>query len=164
MTKNKKLSLKVLKNIKLIVYDFDGVMTNNKVITFSDGREAAICNRSDGLAIGIIRNKGIRQLIITTETNKVALARARKIGLPILAGIRDKKKCLLNYCRRRNLDPKKIVYIGNDTNDLEVMQAVGWPMCPRNAHQRVKEISRILFSKNGGEGVVRELADFIAYE
>lgn len=164
MTKNKKLSLRVPKNIKLIVYDFDGVMTDNKVIVFADGREAAICNRSDGLAVGIIKNWGIRQLIITTETDKVVLARAKKIGVPILAGIRDKKKCLLDYCRRRNLNPKKIAYIGNDTNDLEVMQAVGWPMCPQDAHQRIKEISRVVFSKNGGEGVVRELVDFIAYE
>lgn len=164
MRKNKKLGAKSLKNIELIVYDFDGVMTDNKVITFADGREAVICNRSDGLAVRIIRKRGIRQLIITTETDGVVLARAKKIGLPILAGIRDKKKCLLDYCRRRNLDPKKIVYIGNDTNDLEVMQAVGWPMCPHDAHRRIKEISRIVFSKNGGEGVVRELADFIAYE
>ncbi len=152
------------KNIKLIVYDFDGVMTDNRVITFSDGREAVICNRSDGLAIGIIRDKGIRQLIITTETNKVALARAKKIGVSILAGVKDKKKCLLDYCRRRNLDLKMIVYIGNDTNDFEVMRVVGWPMCPQDAHKRIKKISKIVFSKNGGEGVVRELADFIVYE
>lgn len=164
MIKNKKLSLKALKNIKLIVYDFDGVMTDNKVITFSDGREAVICNRSDGLAVEAIKNKGIPQLIITAETNKVALARAKKIGLPILAGIKDKKKCLLGYCRRRKLDLKKIVYIGNDMNDFEVMQAVGWPMCPQDAHQRIKKISRRVFSKNGGEGVAQELADFIAYE
>jgi YrbI family 3-deoxy-D-manno-octulosonate 8-phosphate phosphatase len=154
----------MLKNIKLIVYDFDGVMTDNRVITFSDGREAVICNRSDGLAVGIIRNKGIRQLIITTETNKVVLARAKKLDLPILAGINNKKKCLLGYCRRHKIDLKTIVYIGNDTNDLEVMQAVGWPMCPKNAHPRIKEISRIIFSKNGGEGVVRELAYFLTYE
>lgn len=150
-----------VKDIQLIVYDFDGVMTDNRVITFEDGKEAVIANRSDGLAVEIIKKKGIPQVIISTESNKTVFARAEKVGIPVFCSISDKKNCLINYCKDNKYELEKTIYIGNDINDLEIMKIVGIPMCPADAHQEIKKHSKYILSKKGGEGVVRELADIL---
>lgn len=160
-TKNRVIKVEY---IDLIVYDFDGVMTDNKVITFENGEEAVITNRSDGLAVAMIKKKGIPQIIISTESNKVVTTRAKKIGVPVLHNIEDKKRCLMEYCKKNNYDLKKTVYIGNDINDLEVMKLVGIPVCPADAHQDVKKVSKYILSKKGGEGVIRELANLMTNE
>ena len=157
--------LKMKKNnfrdIDLIAYDFDGVMTDNKVIVFSDGKEAVVCNRADGLGVELIRSRGIPQIIISREANRVIAARAKKIDIPFFYNIRDKKSCLIGYAREHKYDLKKTIFVGNDLNDLEVMSCVGIPMCPSDADTRVKKCAKHIFSKRGGEGVVRELADLI---
>jgi len=152
------------KHIDLIVYDFDGVMTDNKVITFENGKEAVITNRSDGLAVTLIKKKGIPQIIISTESNKVVIARAKKIGILVLHNIENKKKCLIEYCKKNNYNLKKTVYIGNDINDLEVMKIVGIPVCPLDAHQDIRKISKYVLNKKGGEGVIRDFADLITQQ
>ena len=84
--------------IDLIVYDFDGVMTDNRVLTFQDGTEAVFANRADGLAINMIKEMGINQIILSTEKNAVVEARARKIGIPAIHGVGDKNTVLHAYC------------------------------------------------------------------
>lgn len=159
----KKFSIKV-EDIRLIVYDFDGVMTDNKVFIFPDGKEAVVCNRSDGLAVGMIKTRGIRQMIISSEVNKITRVRAKKIGLLCLSAVKDKKKCLADYCRKNKLRLDKVMFIGDDLNDLEAMKSVGWPACPIDAHWRIKKEARVVFTKKGGEGVIRELADRLLYD
>ncbi len=151
----------MIKNAKLIVYDFDGVMTDNKVILLEDGTEGVIVNRSDGLAIGIFKKFGIPQLIMSTEKNKVVRVRSAKLGIPVLQGVSDKRASLAGYCRSRNILLKNVVYIGNDLNDLEVMKNVGYPICPSDACKEVKSISRLVLGSVGGAGVVRELLMYI---
>ncbi len=146
-------------HLDLIVYDFDGVMTDNRVLVFDDGQEAVWCNRSDGLAVGLLRRCGLKQLILSTETGAVVAARARKLGLEVLHGVDDKKAALTDYCRERRIDLKKVFYIGNDLNDLAVMSAVGYPAAPQDAAARIKRIARIVVKKNGGDGVIRELIE-----
>lgn len=153
-----------MKNIKLIIYDFDGVMTDNRVILREDGLESVIVNRSDGLAIEIIKNIGIKQIIITKEKNKVVDARAKKLGIPLIKGINNKKQVLENYCKKNNIFLKSVVYIGNDINDLEAMRAVGHPLCPSDAYEEVKNISKIILDAQGGAGVIRDLLRFIKQE
>src|SRR3972149_11758096 len=114
-----------LKNIQLIVYDFDGVMTDNRVILREDGLESVVVNRSDGLAIGIIKSMGIPQMILSKEQNKVLEARARKLGIPVLQGIDNKKETLIECCRNKNIFLSNVVYIGNENNDVVVMRIVG---------------------------------------
>ena len=150
--------------IQLIVYDFDGVMTDNKVLVFPDGKEGVFCNRNDGLAVSIIKARGIRQLIISTEINKIIQVRAKKIGLPVINAVKDKKKCLIDYCRRHKLRLDRIVYVGNEINDLEAMKVVGWPLCPFDAHWRIKKTAKTILTKKGGEGVIRELADILFHD
>ncbi len=151
-------------NISLIVYDFDGVMTNNTVIVSECGFESVIVNRSDGLAVEIIKSKGIPQLILSKEKNKVVATRAAKLGIPVLHGIDDKKTILQNYCKCHSIDLNKVVYIGNDLNDVPVMSVVGHPMTPQDAYIEAKTIATFIIPVTGGNGVIRELLNHIKFE
>ena len=150
-----------MKNLKLIVYDFDGVMTNNNVIIDQFGNESVIVNRSDGLAISKIKKMGIAQIIISSENNVVVSVRAQKLGIECLQGIDNKKVALTNYCVANEIDLKNVAFLGNDINDLEVMEMLNDSICPHDAHTNIKEISKIILKTKGGEGVIRELADLI---
>jgi YrbI family 3-deoxy-D-manno-octulosonate 8-phosphate phosphatase len=149
------------RDIQLLVYDFDGVMTDSRVFVLPDGSEAVACNRSDGLAVEIIRSKGLRQVILSTETNKIVQTRARKIGLPVIDSVKNKKECLVAHCRKHDVSPERVAYVGNEVNDLEAMKFVGWPICPQDAHPRVKQVAKTILTTKGGEGVIRELADIL---
>ena len=145
----------------LIVYDFDGVMTDNKVLVFEDGREAVFCNRSDGLAIQKIKRMGIPQIILSTEKNKVVESRAKKLNIKAIRGVNNKRLTLIAYCKKKKYDRKKVLYIGNDINDLEVMKSVGYPIAPLDADTKIKSIARVIIKKKGGEGVIRGLSEII---
>ena len=147
--------------IDLIVYDFDGVMTDNRVLTFQDGTEAVFANRSDGLAVSMIKGIGIKQVIISMETNSVVKVRAEKIGIPCLQGIGDKLDILQKYLAEHNIDKDKVAFIGNDINDVAAMSYVGLPVAPADAYQEVKNIAKIVLKTKGGYGVVREFFDLI---
>jgi 3-deoxy-D-manno-octulosonate 8-phosphate phosphatase (KDO 8-P phosphatase) len=150
-----------LNNIKLIVYDFDGVMTDNKVVLREDGMESVVVNRADGLAIALIKKMDIPQIILSTETNRVVETRARKLGIPVIKGADNKRDVLLTYCMEENILLEKVVYVGNDVNDLEVMRIVGHPVCPADAYEEIREISKIILSVAGGQGVIRDLLKYI---
>lgn len=151
-----------INNIHLIVYDFDGVMTDNRVIVSEDGTESVVVNRSDGVSASLIRKLGIPQLILTTETNPVVKVRARKLGIGIIASCEDKRKALENYCKRRGYDLKKVVFVGNDLNDLEVMKSVGFPAAPADACKEVLAVAKFTTKAKGGGGVLREIWKFAA--
>lgn len=148
--------------IDLIVYDFDGVMTNNRVLVREDGVEAVEVNRADGLAVDRIRSMGISQLIISTETNPVVAARGKKLGIEVLAGCVGKKAALEAYCKERNIALSRVAFVGNDLNDLEAMQVVGWPIAPHDAAAPILQLAVFTTRVRGGEGVVRELYEWIS--
>jgi 3-deoxy-D-manno-octulosonate 8-phosphate phosphatase (KDO 8-P phosphatase) len=149
-------------SVVLIVYDFDGVMTDNRVIIFQDGTEAVIVNRADGLGIDGFRKLGIPQLILSTETNPVVNARAAKLQIDVIASCKEKKLALENYCLGKKYDLNKVVYVGNDLNDLEVMKSVGFPVAPADAHPEIRNIAKLITKAGGGEGVVKELLEVLA--
>ncbi|HCJ65795.1 MAG TPA: haloacid dehalogenase [Elusimicrobia bacterium] len=149
----------LLKKIRLIIYDFDGVMTDNKVIIDQYGNESVAVNRSDGLAIAKIKKMGTPQVILSTEKNPVVQKRAKKLGLPCIVGISDKKKVLEKYLNKNRIKKEDVAYIGNDINDLEVMRYVGFPIAPANAHPKVRKIAKIITKTKGGCGVIREFFD-----
>ena len=151
----------MLKDIKLIVYDFDGVMTDNRVIVREDGIESVIVSRADGMGVGIIMEMGIPQVILSSETNRIVSLRAKKLGIPVLQGVDDKKTALLNYCKDNNYNPSGILYVGNDVNDEGVMKAVGYSVATADAHHSIKSLAQMVLDTKGGQGVVRELADKI---
>jgi len=152
----------MLKNkINLIVYDFDGVMTDNRVTVDQDGKESVVCNRGDGLGINIIKAMEIPQIILSTETNIVVNKRAQKLGIPALQGSQNKKESLSAYCRENGFDFSSTLYVGNDLNDLEVMEQVGTAVCPADAHEKILGISHYITKAAGGQGVIRELAEWL---
>ena len=148
-------------NIQLIVYDFDGVMTDNSVFVNEFGQESVKVSRADGLAIGEIKKMNIKQMIISTEPNPVVLKRAEKLKISCHQNIADKAEFLLDYCKDKNYSLKDTIFLGNDINDKSAMLLVGNKFCPSNAHDDIKQIADHIFDKKGGYGVVRELLDFL---
>ena len=148
-------------NIECLVSDFDGVMTDNRVLVHQDGTESVWCSRSDGLGISLLREAGLKVLVLSTEENSVVATRCKKLGIEFFQNSKDKLKVLKEIAHKRDLKPEHIVYIGNDINDLECMSWVGIAVSTADAEQVVKDISNIVTTKKGGYGAVRELADLI---
>lgn len=157
----KKSKKDLKKQIKLIVFDFDGVMTDNTVMVDENGKEVVRVNRSDGLGVRLLMNNGYPCMILSTEKNPVVSKRGEKLGIPVLQGIDNKKVALVNYCTQQKTDLDSVLYIGNDLNDLEVMKAVGLRGAPADAYKEIKTIADIIFRSKGGKGVVRELASWL---
>ena len=150
-----------MKKIKLICYDFDGVMTDNKVYIDQDGCEMVQVNRADGLGVAEIKKLGITQIILSTEKNPVVGQRSEKLGLTCLQGISDKSDALKEYCKKNNINLDEVAYVGNDINDLEAMELAGITFCPADAHSSIKDISDHILTSMGGEGVVRDFFDHL---
>lgn len=136
-------------------------MTDNRAIVLQDGTEAVFVNRSDGLGVERIRGLGITQLILSSEANPVVKARAQKLGLEVISSCKNKKDTLKNYCEQNNYDLKKVIFVGNDVNDLEAMKIVGFPVVPADAYPEIIKTARLVTKATGGQGVVRELSDIL---
>jgi YrbI family 3-deoxy-D-manno-octulosonate 8-phosphate phosphatase len=151
----------MIKGIKLIIYDFDGVMTDNRALLMQDGSEAVFIHRGDGYAVDRIKEMCIPQVILSTETNRIVTARAKKLRIPALQAIKDKKTAVEKLMKGRKIDRKQVIFVGNDLNDKDAMQLVGWPIAPADACPQIKKIAKIVLSAKGGHGVVRELWDIL---
>ncbi len=114
--------------------DFDGVFTDDKVIVFQDGREAVVCDRGDGMGITLLKRTGLPIYILSTEPNPVVQARASKLGIPCQHGILNKGEALGSLLRSLELDPARVVYVGNDVNDLPCLEMVGCAVAVADAH------------------------------
>jgi len=147
--------------IDLIVYDFDGVMTDNRVLVHQDGSESVMANRADGLGVSIIKQLAIPQLILSTEKNPVVQARARKLNLELIQGCDNKRQALIDYCQEYNYNIERVAYIGNDINDLEAMGIVGYPIAPADAHDKIKQLAMMVTNAAGGYGVIKEFAEIL---
>jgi YrbI family 3-deoxy-D-manno-octulosonate 8-phosphate phosphatase len=150
-----------LAGVRLLVLDFDGVMTDNTVWVDQDGREAVRCNRGDGWGIGRLKKAGIEVVILSTEPNTVVAARARKLRLECIHGCKDKLAALKSLVAKRRLKDVDVAYVGNDENDLECLRWVGFPMAVADALPTVKAVAARLTTRPGGWGAVREVADWI---
>jgi len=147
--------------IKAVIFDFDGVFTDNKVIVDEDGRESVICDRSDGWGISKLQKTGLPLLVVSTEKNPVVLKRCEKLCIPCVQGIDDKKGFLSAWLNEHEIDGKNVVFVGNDVNDTECLTAVGCGVVVADAHEDVKKIAKIVLKHNGGKGAVRELCDMV---
>ena len=151
------MSLPKRSDIDLIVYDFDGVMTDNRVIVREDGMESVTVHRGDGLGVARLRECGLRQMILSTEHNPVVVVRAKKLKLEIIHSVDDKNQALLEYLCRNSILPERVFYIGNDINDLDCMLSIGFRGCPADAEPEIIDICQWVSTKIGGNGVIREL-------
>lgn len=156
-------------NINKLIFDFDGVFTNNKVFLNSEGEEFVMCDRGDGLGINMINSfKKIKSwdleiLVLTKEKNNVVIARCNKIGLKCVNALDDKASFLRNiygsnYDSKKKLIPK-LMYVGNDLNDLEAFKLAEFSCAPFDAHSKIKENADFISSFNGGNGFVRNLIE-----
>lgn len=146
-------------DVKLIVYDFDGVMTDNAVLVREDGLESVACNRGDGWGIGMIRKLGIEQIILSTEENPVVRARATKLKLECIHGSKDKTAGLRSLAKTRKISLENVLYVGNDMNDFDAMRLCGYKVAPADSHPGILAIADCVTQALGGRGVIRELAD-----
>lgn len=147
--------------IKLLVLDFDGVMTDNRAIVDQDGKEAVVVNRSDGWGIARLKETGLEVVVLSTEINPVVEARCRKLKLDFVQGCEDKLSALKKMAQRRSLTPTQIAYLGNDVNDLACMRWVGIPIAVEDSVPEVRFIAKLITQKSGGYGAVREVAEWI---
>jgi N-acylneuraminate cytidylyltransferase len=144
--------------VAAVIFDFDGVFTNNKVIVTDEGREAVLCDRSDGYAIGQLRRTGLPLLVLSTEKVPIVRFRCEKLGLQCVHDVPDKVPVLKNWLAERGIPVEQTVYVGNDVNDLGCMTMVGHPVAVGDAYPEVKDVARYVLSAHGGNGAVRELA------
>jgi len=159
-----------MEEVHTIVFDFDGVFTDNKVWVDVDGREFVRCDRADGLAIDLLR-EAIRRgamvaeaFILSTEANPVVRARADKLGLVCHQGVGDKLAFLNDYLTKRFPEEEEdsfggVVFLGNDLNDLALLRRVGWSVAPSDAHPIVLEVVDMVFDERGGESFVRRFVE-----
>ena len=117
------------------------------------------CNRSDGMAIGALRRAGIPVVIMSTETNPVVSARAKKLQIQAIQALEEKGTALEKLCKERGIPLDTVIYVGNDLNDMDAMVKVGHSVCPADAHPKIKAISRTVLKTTGGNGVARELVE-----
>jgi len=144
-----------------VVFDFDGVFTDNAVVVREDGTESVRCDRGDGMGLGLLRARGVPTLILSKERNPVVTARAKKLQMECLQGIDDKLPALSTWLEERELDPAEAIFVGNDVNDIECMGGVGYAVCPSDAHPRAAAVADLQLTRPGGHGAIRELCDLL---
>ena len=150
-----------LKDVRLLVSDFDGVMTDNRVLVDQSGIEAVYCHRGDGWGIARLKEAGVEIVVLSTEQNPVVGARCQKLNIEYIQGSDDKLSALKEMAHQRSLLPTQIAYIGNDINDLDCMQWAGVSIAVADAVTEVKQVSTLLTHRVGGRGAVREVCDLI---
>ncbi|WP_435185272.1 cytidylyltransferase domain-containing protein [Streptomyces sp. bgisy126] len=150
-----------LADVDAVVLDFDGTQTDDRVHLDAEGREFVSAHRGDGLGIAALRRAGLPVLILSTEQNAVVAARARKLRIPVLHGIDRKDRALKEWCEAEGIDPQRVLYAGNDVNDLPCFHLVGWPVAVSSAHDSVRAAARAVTVTPGGAGAVREIAAWL---
>lgn len=151
----------LMAGVRLLALDFDGVLTDNRVLVDQNGREAVSCDRSDGLGLARAREAGLDIVIISTERNPVVTARATKLGIPCEQGCDDKLATLQGLAHARGLSPGEIAYVGNDVNDLACLRWCGIPIAVGDAYPEVIAAARLVTRARGGAGAVREVCDLL---
>ncbi len=146
-------------NIDAFVFDFDGVLTDNNVLVDENGKESVKCSRADGLAFDVLNKLNKPVYIISTERNPVVEARAKKLNVPVLQGVKNKVEAIVELANLKGYSLENILFTGNDLNDYHVMQLCGYTACPADSHSIIKDTSNISLDANGGCGVVRELLE-----
>ena len=158
---NKIPSIQILNQIKAVIFDFDGVFTDNRVIVSTTGEEFVICDRGDGMGTNLLAAAGMKMLILSKEKNAVVTSRGKKLNIEVIQGCDDKLPELIQWLQKNSIDAKQAAYIGNDINDLECLSHVGVGAIPADAHHSVVAAATWILQHNGGRGAIREFADVL---
>jgi N-acylneuraminate cytidylyltransferase len=152
---------KLPSRIDAIVFDFDGVFTDNNVIVSQNGEESVICNRGDGMGITHLKQLNIPLFVLSKEVNPVVEARCKKLDIPFTQGVDNKLEFLTSWIVEQKYHADNIIYVGNDVNDLECLNTVGCGVVVNDSHPDVVPSADLVLCKNGGKGAIRELCDLI---
>jgi N-acylneuraminate cytidylyltransferase len=149
--------------VKMIICDFDGVVTDNLVLTDENGKETVSASRSDSMHIKTLREKGVEVMILSSEPNPVVKARAKKMGVEAIHGIgmQDKGRVMREVLEQKKVRAEEVIYIGNDLNDLPCFEIAGWSVAVADAYPEVLRAADHVLTKNGGHGAVRELCEIV---
>ena len=147
--------------VELVVLDFDGVLTDNRVWVDGDGGELVAAHRGDGWGLALIRERGVEAIVLSSETNPVVAARCHKLGIPVIQGLTDKADVLQKLIEERGVDPAHIIYLGNDVNDLPCFPHVACAVVVADAHPQARAGADMVLQRPGGFGAVRELCDLL---
>jgi len=146
--------------IRLVAFDFDGVLTDNMVYVHEDGTEAVRCYRGDGIGLHKLERLGIETVILSSELTPVVSTRSRKLGIRCVQSSGDKLDALRTIAvEQLGLSMEQVAFVGNDVNDLTCLKSVGLPMVVQDAHPDVIPYAKYKTRSQGGHGAVREICD-----
>ena len=148
-----------LSDLDAIVFDFDGVLTDDRVYVDCEGHEFVCCSRKDGLGFDILRRTGLKLFILSTEKNEVVSKRGEKLRVPVVQGVTDKLAALVELGGVHGFVLTRALFVGNDINDLPAMRACGFSACPADAHPTVLSEAAFVLRTVGGMGVAREIVE-----
>ncbi|MDH4177990.1 MAG: HAD hydrolase family protein [Thermoleophilia bacterium] len=151
----------VLEALRLAVFDFDGVFTDNRVWVDESGTESVVCWRGDGLGLRRLESVGVEPLIVSTEPSTVVAARARKLRVDCAHGVEHKLEVVQAHAERRGVGLEQTAFVGNDVNDAECLRAVGLAVVPADAWPEVVPLAAWVLRRPGGRGCVREFCDAV---
>ena len=149
----------IIRRIRLVAFDFDGVFTDNMVYVSEDGTESVRCSRSDGIGLQKLKRAGIKTAIISSEANAVVSARARKLKMECVQDCQDKRAVLEEMAAGNGITLEAVAFVGNDINDLPCLESVALPIVVQDAHPDVVPLARYRTRRRGGHGAVREVCD-----
>ena len=149
-------------DIKLLVMDVDGTLTDGKIYMSANGELMKAFNIKDGYAIARLRDYGIEPVIITGRSSEIVRQRCAELKIiEFHQGIDNKSFKLRDVCEKYHIDLSQAAYIGDDLNDLPCMKICGFSACPSDAMKSVKNAVNYVCEAKGGEGAVRELVDYL---
>ncbi|MFM8305450.1 MAG: HAD hydrolase family protein [Actinomycetota bacterium] len=147
--------------VEAVIFDFDGVLTDNKVVTHQDGTESVVADRSDGLGVERLRHAGFRLVVMSKERNPVVAARCTKLQIECVQGIQDKGPAMQAWLDTVGIPAAHTVFVGNDVNDLDCLRLAGCGLVVADAHPDTLAAADAVLTHPGGHGAVRELADLL---
>jgi len=151
-----------LRSVRLVLLDFDGVLTDNRVIVSESGEESVVCSRADGIGIARLRSLGIPCCVVSSEENVVVERRCEKLGVRCFRGVKSKVDVAEALGAELGVSPGEMLFVGNDVNDLDVLRFVGLGVAVADAVPEVQQVAGVVLECRGGSGAVREICDRIA--
>lgn len=153
---------KKCKNIKILLTDVDGVLTDGGMYYTNEGDVMKKFHTRDGMGVNLLRRNNILTIIVTKEKTKIVRQWAKKMNVErIYDGIIQKEQIIDRICSTFNVKTNELAYIGDDVNDLELMKNVGFSATPNDGIKHAREIADYICKVRSGDGVLREVADLI---
>jgi len=148
--------------VKLLVLDFDGVLTDDRVWVDQNGKETIAASRSDGMGLEMLRRfTDIEVVVMSKETNPVVSARCKKLGVAVFQSVNQKEKALIDLINKKKINADEVVYIGNDLNDIDCFPIAGYAAVPNDAFITARRNADFVLDHQGGFGAVREICEML---